>query len=91
MWADGAGWKMSHPWMASFVDFDLGRPGWLLGLVPGRSAAAESWLASRDQQRRGAGQADPLDPSAPSAAAIRRLLPQATIVVDHWPLVRLAT
>lgn len=62
MWADGAGWKMSHPWMASFVDFDLGRPGWLLGLVPGRSAAA-----------------------------IRRLLPQATIVVDHWPLVRLAT
>lgn len=53
---------MSHPWMASFIDFDLGRPGWLLGLVPGRSGAA-----------------------------IRRLLPQATIVVDHWPLVRLAT
>ena len=31
-----------------------------------------------------------LDPSAPFAAAIRRLLPQATIVVDHWHLVRLA-
>ena len=31
-----------------------------------------------------------LDPSAPFAAAIRRLLPQATIVVDHGHLVRLA-
>ncbi|MEJ7698106.1 MAG: transposase [Pyrinomonadaceae bacterium] len=31
-----------------------------------------------------------LDPSAPFAAAIRRLLPQATIVVDHFHLVRLA-
>lgn len=31
-----------------------------------------------------------LDPSAPFAAAIRRQLPHATIVVDHWHLVRLA-
>jgi transposase len=31
-----------------------------------------------------------LDPSAPFAAAVRRLLPQAVIVVDHWHLVRLA-
>ncbi|WP_414675402.1 transposase, partial [Lentzea sp.] len=31
-----------------------------------------------------------LDPSAPFAAAIRRLLPHATIVVDHCHLVRLA-
>ena len=31
-----------------------------------------------------------MDPSAPFAAAARRLLPQATIVVDHWHLVRLA-
>ena len=37
-----------------------------------------------------ASRSSPLDPSAPFAAAIRRLLPQATIVVDHFDLVRLA-
>ena len=31
-----------------------------------------------------------LDPSAPFAAAIRRVLPNATLVVDHFHLVRLA-
>jgi hypothetical protein len=35
-WAED-GWRLSNPWMTSFVDLDLGRPGWLLGLVPGRS------------------------------------------------------
>jgi transposase len=92
---DGAagtvGWRLSNPWMTSFVDLDTGRPGWLLGLVPGRSGAAvETWLSARDTGWRDRIEVVALDPSAPFAAAIRRLLPQATIVVDHFHLVRLA-
>jgi zinc-finger of transposase IS204/IS1001/IS1096/IS1165 len=33
-WADGEGWRLSNPWMTSFVDLDLGRPGWLLDPEP---------------------------------------------------------
>jgi transposase len=89
-WADD-GWHLSNPWMTSFVDLDLGRPGWLVGLVPGRSGAAvTTWLAAQPEAWRAGIEVAALDPSAPFAAAIRRLLPQATLVVDHWHLVRLA-
>jgi len=89
--ADSQRWRLSDPWMTSFVDLDTGRPGWLLGLTPGRSGSAVStWLAARDQAWLDQIEVVALDPSAPFAAAIRRLLPQATIVVDHWHLVRLA-
>src|SRR5512135_1506339 len=65
--------------------------GWLLGLVPGRSGAAvQTWLAARDEAWPAAVDVVALDPSAPFTAAIRRLLPRATVVVDHWHLVRLA-
>lgn len=65
--------------MTSFVDLNLGRTGWLLGLRPGRSGAAvETWLAARDPAWRAGIEVVALDPSAPFAAAIRRLLPQAT-------------
>jgi transposase len=84
-------WRLSNPWMTSFVDLDTDRPGWLLGLVPGRSGAAvETWLAEQPKPWRDGIKVVALDPSAPFAAAIRRLLPQATLLVDHWPLVRLA-
>ena len=90
-WADGNGWRLNNPWMTSFVDLDLGRPGWLLGLVPGRSGAAvATWLAAQSDAWRAGIEVVALDPSAPFAAAISRLLPQATLVVDHWHLVRLA-
>lgn len=90
-WADGVGWRLSNPWMTSFVDLDLGRPGWLPGLVPGRSGGAvESWLGAQPRPWRDGIEVVALDPSAPFAAAIRRLLPKAVIVVDHWHLVRLA-
>jgi transposase len=90
-WVDGDGWRLSNPWMTSFVDLDLGRPGWLLGLVPGRSGAAvETWLAAQPKAWQEGIEVVALDPSAPFAAGIRRLLPQATLVVDHWHLVRLA-
>jgi len=85
------GWRLSNPWMTSFVDLDTGRPGWLLGLAPGRSSAAvQGRLAARDEAWRAGIEVVALDPSAPFAAAVRRMLPQATIVVDHWHLVRLA-
>jgi len=84
-------WRLSNPWMTSFVDLDLDRPGWLLGLMPGRSGATvTAWLEARDQAWRDGIEVVALDPSAPFAAAVRRLLPRATIVVDHWHLVRLA-
>ena len=77
--------------MTSFVDLDTGRPGWLLGLVPGRSrAAVESWLAKQPQSWRDGVEVVALNPSAPFAAAIRRVLPNAALVVDHFHLVRLA-
>src|SRR5512135_2327973 len=85
------GWRLSNPWMTSFIDLNTGRPGWLLGLVPGRSGAAvESWLAKQPQAWRDRIEVVALDPSAPFAAAVHRLLPAATIVVDHFHLVRLA-
>ncbi len=85
------GWRRSEPWMTSFVDLDLGRPGGLVGLTPGRSGAAvEAWLAQQSAEWRAGIEVVALDPSAPFAAAIRRALPGATIVVDHWHLVRLA-
>src|SRR5512142_350567 len=90
VWEDD-GWRLSNPWMTSFVDLDVGRPGWLLGLVPGRSGAVvEAWLGAQPQAWRDGIEVVTLDPSAPFAAAVRRLLPPATIVVDHWHLVRLA-
>jgi len=40
-------WRLSDPWMTSFVDLDVGRPGWLLGLMPGRSGATVTeWLSA---------------------------------------------
>lgn len=77
--------------MTSFVDLDLGRPGWLLGLLPGRSGGAvESWLGAQPREWRDGIEVVALDPAAPFAAAIRRLLPNAVLVVDHFHLVRLA-
>lgn len=88
---DEAGWRRTDPWMTSFVDLDTGRPGGLLGLTPGRSGAAvEAWLNQQSEAWKAGIEIVALDPSAPFAAAIRRALPHAVIVVDHWHLVRLA-
>ena len=46
-----AGRRRTDPWMTSFVDLDTGRPGGLLGLIPGRSGAAvEAWLNQQSEQ-----------------------------------------
>lgn len=88
-----AGWRRSDPWMTSFVDLDPGRAGGLLGLAPGRSGASvRGWLGLQSEEFRAGIQVVAIDPSAPFAAVLRdrKLLPNATLVVDHWHLHRLA-
>lgn len=86
-----AGWTRSDPWMTSFVDLDPDRSGGLLGLTPGRSGAAVAgWLTRQAPQFRAGTEVVVIDPSAPFAAAVRRVLPQARLVVDHWHVHRLA-
>jgi len=53
-------------------------------------AVVQAWLAAQPESWRDGIEVVTLDPSAPFAVAIRRVLPRATIVVDHWHLVRLA-
>ena len=84
-------WTRTNPWMTSFVDFDLRHSGGLIGLVPGRSGASvKGWLEAQSQQWRDGILVVAIDPSAPFAAAIREHLPNATIVVDHWHIDKLA-
>ena len=88
-----AGWRRCDPWMTSFVDLDPGRPGGLLGLAPGRSGASvRGWLGLQSTEFRAGIKVVAIDPSAPFAAVLRdrKLLPNATLVVDHWHLHRLA-
>ncbi len=86
-----AGWRRSDPWMTSFVDLDPAHPGGLLGLAPGRSGASvRGWLGLQSQAFRDGIDVVAIDPSAPFARALREVLPNATMVVDHWHLHRLA-
>src|SRR5512142_1697618 len=48
------------------------------------------WLAEQTEAFRDAIRYVALDPSVPYASAVHRLLPQATVVVDHFHLVQLA-
>jgi transposase len=84
-------WRRSDPWMTSIVDLDPAHVGGILGLTPGRTGACvEAWLELQTPAFRDAVAVVAIDPSAPYAAGIRRALPDARIVVDHWHLVRLA-
>ena len=86
-----AGWRRTDPWMTSIVDLYPAHRGGIIGLAPGRSGACvEGWIALQDRAFRDGVQVVAIDPSAPYAAGIRRALPAARIVVDHWHLVRLA-
>jgi transposase len=85
------GWRRSDPWMTSIVDLDRSSRGGIIGLAPGRSGACvEGWLALQDSEFRAAVKVVAIDPSAPYAAGIRRALPHARIVLDHFHLVMLA-
>ena len=85
------GWHRSDPWMTSIVDLERSSRGGIIGLAPGRSGACvEGWLALQNGEFRAAVQVVAIDPSAPYAAGIRRALPHARIVLDHFHLVLLA-
>ncbi|MFF2960172.1 transposase [Streptomyces sp. NPDC057963] len=74
-------------WHVGFVDLS-GKQG-LLGQVEGRTAQAViAWPADRDQAWRDAVQYVAIDMCTIFKSAIRRVLPQATLVVDHFHLVQ---
>jgi transposase len=78
-------------WDTGFVDL-VGSQG-LLGQREGRTGAAVvGWLSERSAAFREAVEYVAIDPAAAYASAIRTpgLLPNATIVVDHFHLVKLA-
>ena len=84
-------WVRVDPWDTGFVDL-AGEQG-LLGQREGRtSAAVIDWLSKRSDEFRAGVQFVAIDPAAVYASAIRTpgLLPNATIVVDHFHLVKLA-
>jgi len=84
-------WVRTDPWDTGFVDL-AGAQG-LLGQVEGRtSAAVVDWLNQRSAAFREAVRFVAIDPAAGYANAIRTpgLLPNATLVVDHFHIVKLA-
>jgi len=84
-------WVRVAPWDTGFVDL-TGDQG-LLGQREGRtSAAVVDWLSERSLAFREAIEYVAIDPAAVYASAIRTpgLLPNATVVVDHFHLVKLA-
>ena len=84
-------WKRIDAWDTGFVDLD-GVQG-LLGQREGRSSAAViDWLRERSPEFRQRIEFVAIDPAAVYAKAIRTpgLLPNATLVVDHFHLVKLA-
>jgi transposase len=87
---DQGGWVRVDPWDTGFVDL-AGNQG-LLGQREGRTGAAViDWLSQRSSEFRAGVQYVAIDPAAMYATAIRTpgLLPNATIVVDHFHLVKL--
>ncbi|TQC38368.1 ISL3 family transposase, partial [Rhodococcus sp. WS4] len=88
---DTGRWVRVDPWDTGFVDLD-GDQG-LLGQKEGRTTAAVvEWLRERTPEFREAIEYVAIDPAAVYAAATRTegLLPNATLVVDHFHLVKLA-
>lgn len=83
-------WVRVDPWDTGFVDL-AGDQG-LLGQREGRtSAAVIDWLSERSDEFRAGVKFVAIDPAAVYAAAIRTpgLLPNATLVVDHFHLIKL--
>jgi transposase len=87
---DTSRWVRVDPWDTGFVDLS-GSQG-LLGQKQGRTTAAVvGWLTERTPAFREAIEYVAIDPAAVYAAAVRTegLLPNATLVVDHFHLVQL--
>ena len=76
--------------MTSIVDLDPAHLGGIIGLAPGRSGACvEALMSLQTREFRDGVAVVAIDPSAPYASGIRRALPQARIVLDHFHLVML--
>jgi len=84
-------WWREEPWMTSLTNLDTSSGRAILGLTPGRSSKSVcTWLDAREQAWREGIEVVAIDPCAAYARAVRQTLPQATIVVDHFHLDRLA-
>jgi hypothetical protein len=84
-------WVRVDPWDTGFVDL-AGAQG-LLGQREGRTGATViGWLSERSPAFREGIEYVAIDPAAAYASAVRTpgLLPNATLVVDHFHLVKLA-
>jgi transposase len=82
-------WVRMDPWDTGFVDL-AGDQG-LFGQAEGRTAkTVVDWLTARGPEFCAAVQFVAIDPAASYASAIRTALPNATIVVDHFHLIKLA-
>jgi transposase len=81
-------WVRTDPWETGFVDI-TGEQS-LLGQVDGRtSAAVKAWLDARSEAFRAGIEVVVIDPHAGYAAAVRAVLPDAAIAVDHFHLIML--
>jgi transposase len=85
---DGS-WDRLERFETNFVDLS-GRQG-LLGQAAGRTGSAvEGWLDARGPAWKNTVRVVAIDPAACYRTAIRRALPHAVIVVDHFHLIALA-
>jgi transposase len=83
-----AGPRRRTVFATQLVDLDTGT---LLDVVPGRSArSVTTWLESKGQVFRSALAVAAIDPHAGYARGLRTSLPEATIVVDRFHLIKLA-
>jgi transposase len=81
--------QVTDRWHTGFVDL-TGDQG-LLGQVEGRSSSdAGSWLAARTQHWRDGIAVVAIDMCSAYRATVRKHLPHATLVVDHFHVVQLA-
>jgi transposase len=86
--ADGT-WRATERFETNFVDLAGGHG--LLGQTAGRTKkAVTAWLAARGTAWTSQVRIVAMDPCASYRAAVEQALPQATIVADHFHLVRLA-
>jgi hypothetical protein len=82
--------QVTDRWHTGFVDL-TGDQG-LLGQVEGRSSSdAGSWLAARTQHWRDGIAVVAIDMCSAYRATVRKHLPHATLVVDHFHVVQLVS
>lgn len=87
--AAGSWVTVRQRWHVGFCDLSGGQG--LLGQVEGRNAAVVAdWLAAREQSWRDQVKFVAIDMCTIFKSAIGRMLPNATLVVDHFHLVQLA-